>query len=185
MLKRLPFALLAAIGFLTLLKDILEFHGTILTILNAVQSATRPAWAFILQWLPIEIPGLLADYLTMGAISAGMMIRMRLYWWQLIQADQKKSMELRFLFFPFGSITRDTPFLFYLIDLPLRFINSVILWPFEFARRLYRLATVKLRNPLTQLSHDQWTKGNLIYGETFMLSLLIIVANQAMLSFAT
>ena len=182
MLKRLPFALLAAVGFLTLLKDILEFHDTILIILNAVQYATRPAWAFILGWLPIEIPWLLADYLTMGAISAGMMIRMRLYWWKLITDDQKKSMELRFLFFQFGSITRKTPFLFYLIDLPLRFINSLMLWPFEFIRRLYRLATVKLKKPLTQLSHDQWMKGNLIYGETFILALLIIVINQALLS---
>lgn len=71
---RQPFAILAAIGLLSVLKSFLTFHEDVAAIINAYQVVTHYIWDFLFGWLyvyiPISVPELVKDYLTMGFICS-------------------------------------------------------------------------------------------------------------------
>lgn len=78
-LQRTPFALLGAVGLLSLIQDLMQWQEHIGAWLDAWQAVTRPIWDFLLGWLfewfGWEMPWWAKDYLTMGAIGSGARFR--------------------------------------------------------------------------------------------------------------
>ena len=72
---RQPFAILGALAFISLIDNILTLQTTLENIVTAFQAVTRPVWEFLLGWLPWDLPGWVADYLTMGMVVSGMWFR--------------------------------------------------------------------------------------------------------------
>jgi hypothetical protein len=67
-------AIFGAFGFLSLLKDLLEWQRNIRVWLDAFRAFTRPIASFLFGWIPalihLPFPGWAKDYLTVGTITA-------------------------------------------------------------------------------------------------------------------
>lgn len=79
-LQRSPFALLGAIGLLSLAQDLLQWHEWIGAWLDAWQAVSRPVIGFLFGWIPDlfgwPFPWWAKDYLAVGIIHSGMNFRM-------------------------------------------------------------------------------------------------------------
>ena len=179
-LLRQPFAILGALVFISLLGDIVTLNESLRNIVQAIQTVTRPVWAFVLGWLPWELPGYTKDYLTMGAIVAGMTLRMRLFRWKSIHDHntEYKYMQVRFLTIPLVNVTPGQWFRFFLLDIPVRMIDNLLFWPVSLTYRLYRVSRDRLWE--VQNKNTTWRRGYFIFAETFVWILIILTFNYTL-----
>lgn len=79
---RQPFAVLGALGIISMIRDLITLHGDILVLIHAYQSMTQPIWSFlfgwVFDWLQAPFPGWIKDYLTLGTIISGANARYKL-----------------------------------------------------------------------------------------------------------
>ena len=120
-------AILGAIGFVSLLGDLIQLHETVLSIIDAFRGLTRPVWGFLLSWLPFEVYGWVIDYLTMGVIVGGMQVRAFAANW-----DFMREQVFRITANWFGIIrirlSARTPHLYFL-HLVYLFFAAILVWP--------------------------------------------------------
>ena len=178
---RQPFAIFGAIAFLSLLQDVIEIDQTIATVLEAVRAVTQPVWRALLSWIEIELAAWIYDYMTMGAIIAGMTVRMRLFWWKSIRETYQKRLTIRFLVAPLGTFGPDQPQLFFLVDLPLRIIDAFLFWPITMAYRLTYSVWKYFARHKTDTGKKVWRDGYIVFYETIAWALILLSINYALL----
>lgn len=74
-LLRQPFALLGAVGLVSMLKSVITLHEDVVFVVEAYQTVTRPIWDYLLGWLGLDLSPFMKDYLTVSAIFAGAVSR--------------------------------------------------------------------------------------------------------------
>ncbi|MEO1775640.1 MAG: hypothetical protein AAFS07_11880 [Pseudomonadota bacterium] len=81
-----PFALLGAVGLLSLVSDFVGLADDVRALMEAWKAVTRPIWDVtlgpIFQWFGWPLPWWLKDYLTMGVIHAAMALRAKRALWR-------------------------------------------------------------------------------------------------------
>ena len=178
---RQPFAIFGALAFLSLLRDIIEIDTTILVVVDAIRDVTRPVWQFLLSWWPYSIPEWLPDYLTMGVIVAGMTVRMRLYWWSMLETTPARRLSIRFASIRLAKFGEGDWGRFYLIDLPLRIVDALLFWPLTMVYRMTFAVFKYFQYSRTPEFRKIWRDGYRIFYETFLWALIIIIANYVLL----
>lgn len=76
---RTPFAILGAIGLLSMASQFINLADDIENWLKVWKAVTRPVWEWIAGLIGYELPNWLKDYLTVGVIHAGMYVRTRYF----------------------------------------------------------------------------------------------------------
>jgi len=74
-LSRLPFALLGAVGLISLADFAINLHQYVQQWVDVWQTITRPLWGLLFSYVDIIVPWYVADYMTLGLIVFGMELR--------------------------------------------------------------------------------------------------------------
>lgn len=78
-LSRTPFALLGAVGLLSLVRELLQWQEQFAYWIDAWRAVTRPVWDFLFGWIlsyfDLPFPEWVKDYMSFAVISFGMSIR--------------------------------------------------------------------------------------------------------------
>lgn len=180
-ITRQPLAILGALAFISLLGDIITLQETLENIIEAIRSVTRPVWRLLFAWLPFQIPPLVSDYLTMGAILAGMITRMRLYRWNMLKTSRVDFISYRIFMFRIPRIVKGQWARFYFIDIPVRILESLFFWPVSLSVRLIRYIIMSTHEWESQENREVWMKGYRIYFETFIWAVFILAINYALI----
>ncbi len=183
--QRAPFALLGAVGLVSLASGAMQLEQNIADWLAVWKAITRPIWEFlfgwIFAWIGIEMPWWLKDYLSMGAIFSGMILRMRFFRWHLVNTGKMETLNIRVLSFEVSEAKKGQWARFYFGDLVLRMVFNFFFWPLEIAFRFMRFRRFYLDKTMSADVRSMILGSYQIYFETFFFALIIIAINYALI----
>ncbi|MEQ1713836.1 MAG: hypothetical protein ABL908_20900 [Hyphomicrobium sp.] len=172
---RSPLAILGALGFVSLLKGVMQLHEDVLYVVNGFQAVTHPIWDYTIGRF-VELSSLWKSYLTMGLIVEGASLRAAL-------AEIDKTVPLTIPFIPLDPIpARAANRLFTILSVVLSPL-FVPIWPWTLAAACYRYFVAK-RYPrgwpqfLSRISSQQ---SDMIFFEFLVWAALIIAFSYALI----
>jgi hypothetical protein len=160
-LSRQPFALLGALGLISLVQDLLQWQEQIGLWIDAWQAVTRPIIQFLFGWIPALLkwpfPWWAQDYLTLSLISAGAFVRAAV----VTNIDD------------FNRRLTDDKLSVY-IGLTLFYIFAIFIWPVAVVFKV-------IPDLARSYKSNKEISGTLVFLETFVWAALIIAINYALL----
>lgn len=178
-------AILGAIGFVSLLGDLIHLQETMLSIIEAFRALTRPVWGFIFRAFPFEVYGWVKDYLTMGVIVGGMQVRAFAVNWEFVR-QRVFAVTVRWFGVARLRLSAQTPRLYFL-HIVYIFFSTIPMWPsklLSWARRYIR------GDWKTDSDGNEWPTDDYqiklkriyqIFFETFLWAAIIIAASYSLL----
>ena len=193
-------SILAAIGFVTVIKDLMTIHETVAFVIEGYQRVTHPIWDWtlgpILKWFGLPLPALVKNYLTMVVITAGAEWRSSGMWFSTsVLMDQEQRRLWRGLYWPLASFAVG------------RTARAAFLWPLTIALKardhilpVYRESAaaqagdaivagvaernngrVKVANFLEEIAHSRSTlnRSRVIFFNGFLWAAIFIAINYA------
>ena len=167
-LSRQPFALLGAFALLALPRGLIEWQEDIGTWIEAFRSVSQVLWDFLLGWLQLEIPQIIKDYLTIGLVGGGALVRGG------IETNDGKN---------------NTVGAKIMVSITIISI-SLFVWPFILFLYLVTFITTVIigTDYIDQFEHESRKerrelvrRRSIIYFETFIYAAIIIAVNYALL----
>ena len=158
-LSRQPFAILGAIGLVSLADVAMEFPSYIQDWIHIWNSVTTTAWGFILGWISITLSSFQIDYFSLGLVFSGAIFRSGAF------------KEIRH--------TNDSVYEVVLVAL-MAVSFYVTLWPLMILLWLFELfGFVKHDN-----NYEMSLAYNPVFYESFIYTLLIIAASYVVMAAA-
>jgi hypothetical protein len=183
MIGRRLSAILAAIGLISLIGNLIDLPMLVKEWVEAWRTVTRPIWEFVFGWLfqyfHIKMPIWLKDYFTMGVIAAGMEVRSTIYDRSFMLKTGYHESEINTrtpIPRVFVASSRNQTTKFYLVALPILAVDDFIRWPIRvFTVTLRAIGLIKQRWG-DEIWWQHKKKADLVYFEAAIYAALFLGA---------
>lgn len=193
-MKTLPHhltALLAAVGMLSIMDNIMTLDVVIRRVVENYQLLSHTFWSWTMSIFNLSIPGGVADYLTMGLIASGMRFRAFKFLYDTMNLDRVWHVVPYRLFWLYEGGVRPLDWRhFYFFAAPLRSLQDLFFWPVSFllmVRSYFRRDYQRNYGGKKISGNDEFILKSKsmyhIYFESIVLFLIVLALNFILLKF--